>query len=714
MASPQAELQFTLARVRRRWRGAELLRVFAAAAAASATVILAAFSVWLLLNPRDVAVAALSVGALVLAVACVVAAAWGLRKSPRDGQIARYIEERFPELEDRLATAVEVARNTDGGASLPIREHVVADALGRLRSLDVNQAVSARVIRRRTFAALGSAVLLILAAAASRSMLVQGVQTAWVYLYPSLLAFDVEPGNVTLRAGAPLTIKVHMRGASAVDPTLTVGPRAIPMEAVEAGGTFTVAMSAVDDSFTYRVTAGRATSREYRVRVLQTPRVKQIDLRYEYPKAYGMAPRIEQDGGDIYGPAGTKVRVRVQADKAVTAGEIVIADGTRLPMKAVSPDIREGEIEIVADESYRVSLSDGDGLQNAGDTEYFIRALTDRPPTVRFIRPRGDQEVTRLEEVPIVVRADDDYGIDRFELVYSVRGKPETVVRFKTGPEETTATGTKMLYLEDLKVAPGDYVTFYARVRDVPDEGLSTEVRSDIRFLTVKPYTDVFLTARTRTEEEDEPTDSLSAIIKEQREIINATWRLDRRAHDSRARSQQDIRTLADMQSALIGRIEPVGRQLVRRVPREGAPGEPPKEEPNVILDALERAGQAMRRATADLEGLRTSGALPHQVAALDQLSVAAADVRIHRLIYSTTPSPTGRVGEEDLSSLFDEQLRDQQETAREIAEPPPLMGDDNQRNRTKLNAGGDGKVPDAYQRAVDEYFESLATNGRR
>lgn len=370
-------------------------------------------------------------------------------------------------------------------------------------------------------------------------------------------------------------------------------------------------------------------------------------------------------------------------------------------------------------QSYRVSLSDGDGLQNPGDTEYFIRALTDRPPTVRFIRPRGDREVTRLEEVPIVVRADDDYGIDRFEFVYAVRGKPETVVRFKTSPEETSVTGTKMLYLEDLEVAPGDYVTFYARVRDVPNEGLSTEVRSDIRFLAVKPYSDVFLTAPTRTEEEEpepepELTDSLSAIIREQREIIDATWRLDRRALDRRARSLQDIRTLAELQRALIDRLEPVGKQLVRRVPREGAPGDWPKVEPNVILDALERAGQAMRRATAELEARRTSGALPHEVGALDQLSIATADVRIHRLIYSTTPSPTGRVGEEDLSSLFDEQLRDQRDTAREISEPPGPLGDDDRRNRPKLNAGGDAKVPDAYQRAVDSYFESLATNGRR
>ena len=43
--------------------------------------------------------------------------------------------------------------------------------------------------------------------------------------------------------------------------------------------------------------------------VMRPPRVERIDLRYEFPAALGMPPRDEEDGGDIYGPAGTRVRV---------------------------------------------------------------------------------------------------------------------------------------------------------------------------------------------------------------------------------------------------------------------------------------------------------------------------------------------------------------------------------------------------------------------
>jgi hypothetical protein len=80
--------------------------------------------------------------------------------------------------------------------------------------------------------------------------------------------------------------------------------------------------------------------------------------------------------------------------------------------------------------AYRVQLTDADGLRGGGETEYFIRLMDDRPPDVRILRPNGDQQVTPLEEVAIEARADDDYGIAEFDLVYSVAGRPERTATF--------------------------------------------------------------------------------------------------------------------------------------------------------------------------------------------------------------------------------------------------------------------------------------------
>ena len=51
------------------------------------------------------------------------------------------------------------------------------------------------------------------------------------------------------------------------------------------------------------------------------------------------------------------------------------------------------------------------------------------------------------------------------------------------------------MFLEDLNVKPGDVVTYHARATDVGRGRRSTESRSDIFFLEVKPYEEEFVAA---------------------------------------------------------------------------------------------------------------------------------------------------------------------------------------------------------------------------
>src|SRR4029079_1924990 len=92
------------------------------------------------------------------------------------------------------------------------------------------------------------------------------------------------------------------------------------------------------------------------------------------------------------------------------------------------PNEFSASLKVTDDNSYRVQLTDRDGIGNPGDTEYFIRTLEDRAPDVRVLKRATDRSVTRLEEVDIEAQAEDDYGVDRLDLVYSVKGGAEKVV----------------------------------------------------------------------------------------------------------------------------------------------------------------------------------------------------------------------------------------------------------------------------------------------
>jgi hypothetical protein len=330
-------------------------------------------------------------------------------------------------------------------------------------------------------------------------------------------------------------------------------------------------------------------------------------------------------------------------------------------------------LTIVEDNAYRVALTDREGLANPGDTEYFIRVLEDRPPDVHITRPAGDRSVTRLEEVDIEARADDDYGVERLELVYAVRGGTESVIALPVPPRATSVSARHTLYFEDLDVQPGDFVSYYVRARDVTRGKRSNEARSDIFFLEVRPFEQEFALTQSQSMSGSGYNGAIDELVNAQRQVIVATWKLDRRAQDAGgARSERDIRAVARTEADLKARVEQTAssfRESTMRDPRGRSPGTGlmsagqarPEE------DAMAAAANAMQQAVASLDTLETGLALPPEMRALNSLLKAQADIKRRQLSLDPSAGAADNANRNyDTSTLFDRELRRQQQTSYE------------------------------------------------
>ena len=176
--------------------------------------------------------------------------------------------------------------------------------------------------------------------------------------------------------------------------------------------------------------------------------------------------------------------------------------------------------------------------------------------------------------------------------------------------------GRHTLYLEDLDVQPGDFVSYYVRARDLARGKRPSEARSDIFFLEVKPFEQEFALAQSQAGGVGAggSNRSIDDLVAAQKEIIVATWKLDRRAQAaSGAQSEQDIRAVARAEA----RAEDARRADLQLVPRvddarsaaaaaqrgAGAPGctcgpaDLPEE------DAMTAAAIAMGEAVESLDG---------------------------------------------------------------------------------------------------------------
>ncbi|MEO7792032.1 MAG: DUF4175 family protein [Vicinamibacterales bacterium] len=674
MSDAQHELSAFIAGVRRRWQLRTAAWTLGTGSLGAALLLSLTLALDRVAQPHGLGLILLATASLLVALGTLGFAFWRMPRRPDDRRVARFIEEQAAQdrahgaLDDAIVTAVSL--DAGGGPPGAFSGLLAGAAAARLRQLTPATIVPATGLRRAGLAAAAGIVALALASVAGAPMFVSAGETAWLTWRPQALQIEVRPGDARVPLGRPMTIRavVRLRGriVTRLTPTLIVSAagdrRELPMAADGAG--FTVPIEAVDRTFTYQVLAAPQTSRTFTVSALVAPKVTQIDAHYEYPAFTGLAPRDEEDGGDVYAPAGTRVTLRVHTDKPVTAAMTTRGVQAGSSLRQVSPTLFETSLWVKKDDSYRVMLADADGLRGGGETEYFIRLMDDRPPEVRILKPGGDQQITSLEEVAIEARADDDYGVGAFDLVYGVAGRPERITPFTRVSGTTVAkVGGHLLSAEDLHVQPGDVITVYARARDVARGKRSTETRSDLFFLEVRPFNEEFVSTESQAmAASGDP--QLDSLIAAQKEIINATWNIERRS--TAGRSSTDVKAISQAQLELRERAAKMsgdsGRPLPFQLPQQIGGFGPARRRP-VGAEAVAGAVRSMGLAAQQLDVEKTKDAIPHEMAALQGLLQAQAEIRRRQVAQqqaSGSGNGGGRQGQ-DLSALFDKELQRQQ-----------------------------------------------------
>lgn len=647
--------------------------LIAKAALAAALVWAAMLAAWLLIGRESPAAPTLLSVTGAAATLAVIALAWRRRPRPaRPAALARLAEDHLPGLEDRLVTAVDVLERRERSAS-PLMAMLLADTARRVDGTDVDLVIPPADVRAAAWRALAGVIALGIVGWLAREPVQHVTRTAKLWLFPDRLALEVTPGDARVPPGRRFSVRATTsEAARGLVPEIVVrmedATRSTRMRA-EADGGYVFGVESVPKSFSYQVGVAGQQTREYHVTLLEHPRVGRIDLAYQYPAFAKMAPRTETDGGDIYAPEGSQVTLRVTprtTTAPVREAALVLKDGTRIPLAADGEQF-VGRLPVTADTAYRVQLRDADGLENVDDPEYFVRRLDDRPPDVRIVRPAGDRQVTPLEEVTIEARADDDHGVARLELVVGVRGGKEKAYPIGEG-SGPSVTGRHTVYLEDLGVSPGDFVSFYARARDVARGKRSTQSQSDIYFLEVTPFVDEFAMAQSQAMAGG-GGQQMDDLVRLQKDIISGTWKLQRRAEGAGTRPvAADVKTLGRAQGALRRRAEAAARQaqMLSGGGRRGRPGGViggSGSDPEV--PAMLQAARAMARAEASLEAVKPAEALPAEMEALNHLLKAQAEIQRKEIARQQASSGGGggNRNQQDLSALFDRELQRQQET---------------------------------------------------
>ena len=628
-ASVPTDLLGIISEVRRRWRLKLVLRGVVQVLA----ILLAFFLVAAMLMQWDRFSPVSIVMARVALVATLMTAVYWLlfrplRQRVTEEQVALYLEEHEPSLQATLLSAVESSRTGNPAESVALVRRVVEQALEACAKLNAAHRVEMRPLKRNAIALAIVAAVSFLAIqvgpaflrhALSAMLRVTSVEAASPY------RIEVTPGNATVPKGADQTITAALIGFASEDVVLMV--RRMPTGDFEPvplvrndDGKYEGAVFDINAPTWYQVVADGVQSPVHTLQVVDVPYVQRLEIEYHFPAYTALEPQKIEDGGDIAVLRGTEVTLRIFPTMKTPGGRITLNEKDSLELAPQEDGSLTASFKVDRDGSYRVELKAPSGEMVVASPQYTIDVLDDQAPSVSFNRPGRDTSVSSIEEVFVEAAAEDDFGIRNLELVYSVNGGPEKVVKLFSGTSrlpEVTAGHT--FYLEELGVETGDSVSYYARATDNDSSGAKS-ASSNLYFLRIRPFKKDFKQAQSQGGGGGGGgggAGQVEALSEQQRQIISATFNVQR---DRKSLSAQKFKENSNIVSLSQSRLREQVEGLLTRMNSQLVERDPAFAK---IAELLPQAVGAMKDAEGKLSAAAPDQALQPENKALQVLQKA-------------------------------------------------------------------------------------------
>ena len=385
--------------------------------------------------------------------------------------VAVRLERAFPQLDNQLINAVQLGRMQES----PLVLELVREAFDSSRSLSISHAAGREEVKKRTILL----VPLIALAGIYLLLMPEGfLNAANRYLHPmsSISPFSqthlkVLPGDAVMVRGSDLDVIARTSGVMVQNAVLEMreNKKTSRLEMKFDGTKFFCKQENILTPFEYRVLAGDAETRWFRIRVIEKPGVKEFTLSLEFPSYTKIPNRTVQDSsGDIRAVAGTDLDLTIASTKPLKKALAVLSNGDEIPFTLSGPSMITASLSLHLTESgnYRVHLLDNEGYDNQPSPLYTINVAKDTPPVIAIASPGVELELEPSRTLPVLYRVADDFGVSSLAPQISLEqgGEFRSLPTISFQPSVREREDGYPLDLSDGK--PGETVWFRFLARD--------------------------------------------------------------------------------------------------------------------------------------------------------------------------------------------------------------------------------------------------------
>ncbi len=406
---------------------------------------------------------------------------------PSFDSLSLKIEEKYPQLQNRLIGSLQLydkLKKNPFGYSTDMIEAVIQEADEISQDLNFKEVVNKKSLRKTlkitcSLAVLFLAFTLIFPVSMNFSFYVFSHPLTEIE-HPQKFYFMVSPGDYEAVKYSDVRIGIKAEGEKPVLVKLLWRNLGAEWNQEELRKTeeiegkdvdFRYTFKEVKRSFDYYVEADGIKSEQYRVSVVDKPRVIGLKMIFDYPTYTRLQTVVlDENDGNINAIKGTKVTIEAQANKPLKSASLIFKEAVEKDMK-IENNKATAQIKVLKDDSYHIEITDSSGNKNQDPIEYSITAIFDGYPQVEVVEPGQDQDLTESMELKLLIRAEDDYGFSDLKLFYQVlSGGMES--KEKTLPipiKEKDNSRIELDYLwnlSDLGLVPSDVVRYRVEIYD--------------------------------------------------------------------------------------------------------------------------------------------------------------------------------------------------------------------------------------------------------
>ncbi|MCA9241263.1 MAG: hypothetical protein KDA37_13730, partial [Planctomycetales bacterium] len=416
--------------------------------------------------------------------------------------VASDIDHANPELEERWSTLTETSTAWQRGeaAHPAVYRQLEKEAVAWAPRVEPQRVITRRPLRRPLWA-LGAVV-----AALFVCMLIDVAQTAvlvrrfWSpHANITLTKLGGVPTSLVVAKGENASLKTELTGRVPETAELVIrrdnGQVSLVQLDVEQGETSvaTHRITSVEKPFEFQWRAGDSWSDWAPVEIAQRPRLTEVRFKATPPEYTKREPLVETTlPGRARLVEGSTLEIALKSDIELSSMQLDFGPGGNVSLKPDDDGWRRWRTTVTDDFDFSVLLTEPHGLTNRRPPHCRVSVYQDRAPSVKILSPSPDTAVRPDDEVKIHFAAEDDFAVERAELIVygeqNEQGEREVLKAIPIDLGEmqgqTSVRGSVSLPLEELELETGDSISYAVRVHDnrvapAPDSSLAPLVATN-------------------------------------------------------------------------------------------------------------------------------------------------------------------------------------------------------------------------------------------